>query len=189
MPALKQEVTESGTVEKEYTVADIYRLPEGQRAELIDGKMYDMAAPTRTHQQIALNLAAEIRDYIRRTGGSCEVDIAPFAVFLKDDDRNYVEPDVSVVCDPGKLDDDGCHGAPDWIAEVVSPGSIHMDYINKLYQYRTAHVREYWIIDPLRDRVTVYNFERDSFEVFTFADVVPVGIYDGLAIDFKTVRP
>ena len=141
--------------QKIYTVEDIYNLPDGQRAELIDGNLYNMAPPTRQHQQIILYLARKISDYIDEKKGSCEVDLAPFAVFLNGDDRNYVEPDISVICDKNKLTDKGCNGAPDWIIEVVSPGSQRMDCMMKLFKYRTAGVKEYWIVDPLKKLVTV----------------------------------
>ena len=95
---------------KEYTIADIYALSDGQRAELIDGQMYMMTPPSRRHQRITLELAAIINNYIKGNGGSCEVDIAPFAVFLNADDKNYVEPDISVICDADKLTDKGCTG-------------------------------------------------------------------------------
>lgn len=72
---------------KEYTIDDIYALPDGQRAELIDGQMYMMVPPTRRHQQILLSLSRKIADYIEKKGCSCEVDIAPFAVFLNADDK------------------------------------------------------------------------------------------------------
>ena len=93
--------------QKIYTMEDIYNLPDGQRAELIDGKLYNMAPPTRQHQQIILYLARKISDYIDEKKGSCEVDLAPFAVFLNEDNRNYVEPDISVICDKNKLTDKG----------------------------------------------------------------------------------
>ena len=54
----------------------------------------------------------------------------------------------AVICDPSKLDDAGCHGAPDWVIEIVSPGSRARDHMTKLFKYRTAGVREYWIVDP-----------------------------------------
>ena len=110
-----------------YTVEDIYALPEGERAELIDGQIYYMAAPGRKHQQLLGAVYRKIADYIDSHGGECEVDIAPFAVFLNRDSKNYVEPDISVVCDKGKLDDRGCFGAPDWIIEIVSPSSRSME--------------------------------------------------------------
>lgn len=109
--------------EKIHTIEDIYNLADGTRAELIDGQIYYMAPPSRKHQQLILNLSRKIADYIDAKNGACEVDIAPFAVFLNENDTNYVEPDISVICDSNKLTDKGCHGAPDWIIEIVSPGS------------------------------------------------------------------
>ena len=172
---------------QDYTIDDIYRLPSGQRAELIDGQLYMMAPPTRRHQQILLSISRKIADYIDRNHGSCEVDIAPFAVFLNEDDKNYVEPDISVICSPSKLTDKGCVGAPDWIIEIVSPGSRRMDYFIKLFKYRTAGVREYWIVDPEKNRITVYNFESEDTGEYAFSESIKVGIYDNLTIDFNSM--
>lgn len=168
--------------EKIYTIDDIYALPDGERAELIDGDIYYMAPPSRIHQQILLNLSRKIADYIENNHGSCEVNIAPFAVFLNGNDKNYVEPDISVICDKSKLTDKGCNGAPDWIIEIVSPSSRRMDYYTKLFKYRTAGVREYWIVGPEKERVTVYNFEKETTDEYTFNMPVPVGIYEGFFI-------
>lgn len=168
--------------EKIYTIEDIYALPEGERAELIDGKIYYMAPPSRTHQQILLSLTRKIADYIDSKNGNCEVNIAPFAVFLNDDDINYIEPDISIICDLSKLDDKGCHGAPDWIIEIVSSGNKVMDYFTKLFKYRTAGVREYWIVDPIKKVITVYRFEKETMEEYLFGEDIPVGIYEEFSI-------
>lgn len=170
--------------ENNYTTKDIYELPEGQRAELIDGTIYDMAPPSRMHQTLVGEIYATIRNYIRSNNGECKVYLAPFAVFLNEDDKTYVEPDVSVICNPNKLDDRGCNGAPDWIIEVVSPGSQRMDYMTKLFKYRTAGVREYWIINPMTETVQTYLFEEieDSVQ-YTFNDEIPVGIYPEFRIN------
>lgn len=135
--------------EKTYTIEDIYNLPEGSRSELIDGKIYMMAPPNRLHQEMVLGLARKIADHIEKNHGSCKPFIAPFAVFLNADDKTYVEPDISVICDSKKLTEDGCSGAPEWIIEIVSPGSKRMDYMVKLFKYRNAGVKEYWIADPI----------------------------------------
>lgn len=175
--------------ERIYTTEDIYALPDGERAELIDGQIYDMAPPSRKHQSIAGELFTIIKNYIRSKGGSCEPYIAPFAVFLNGDDRNYVEPDISVICDRSKLTDKGCLGAPDWIIEVVSPSSRRMDYYIKLFKYRTAGVREYWIVDPDKKRITVYDIEYEDVQDYTFDALVKVNIYPELSIDFATILP
>ena len=117
-----------------YTISDIYALPDGERAELIDGQIYNMMPPGRLHQKISWKLHQAIANYIDSRNGLCEVYAAPFAVFLNDDDINYVEPDLSVICDLSKLDDKGCHGAPDWVIEIVSSGSRSRDYMTKLFK-------------------------------------------------------
>lgn len=173
--------------EEFYTVDDIYTLPDGQRAELIDGKIYDMATPSLTHQRISSILHNEIYNYIKNNRGECEAFAAPFAVFIDQDNYNYVEPDISVICDTKKLDERGCNGAPDWVVEIVSPSSKRMDYFIKLFKYQAAGVREYWIVDPEKKSVTVYQFEKEIVEQYSFGDNIPVGIYEGFFIpaDFR----
>ena len=164
-------------IEDTYTIKDIYELPDGERAELIEGKIYYMAPPGMEHQRLVHHFDREIGNYIQGRHGDCEMFPAPFAVFLSDNDRNYVEPDISVICDRNKITEKGCLGAPDWIVEIVSPGSRKMDYYKKLFKYRTAGVREYWVVDPGREVVTVYSFEQDNMEEYSFGENVPVGIY------------
>lgn len=168
--------------EEVYTIDDIYVLPDGERAELIDGKIYYMAPPNTRHQRLLNYINTEINMYIRAKDGGGEVFPAPFAVFLNQDDVNYVEPDISVICNPSKLDDKGCHGAPDWVIEIVSPGNKPMDYFTKLFKYREAGVREYWIVDPAKEMVMVYRFEKETMEEYSFGEDVPVGIYEGFSI-------
>lgn len=166
-----------------YTSADYWNLPDGERAELIDGQLYNMAPPSRIHQKLVMKLSASIQQHIDSKGGSCEVYPAPFAVNLNADDKTYVEPDISVICDKHKLTDRGCEGAPDLVIEVVSPSSSRMDYIIKLNLYMAAGVREYWIVDPLRQRTIVYHLESgDAPTIFAFNQTISVGIFPELAI-------
>lgn len=174
MPLLKSDI---------YTTDYIYSLPEGQRAELIDGVIYDMAPPNRIHQKLSAELCTIINNHIKSNNGSCEVYSAPFAVFLNKDDKTYVEPDISIICDKNKLTDKGCDGAPDFIIEIVSPSSRKMDYSTKNTAYSNAGVREYWIIDPEKGRTTVYRYEEDAAPmIFTFDRAITVGIYGDLSI-------
>lgn len=169
--------------EKACTIDDIYALPDGQRAELIDSRMYMMAPPNFRHQKLVMELSAVIHQYIKDHGRNCEVLPAPFAVFLNEDDRNYVEPDISVICDKDKLNDKGCSGAPDWIIEIVSPSTQQMDYGIKLFKYRTAGVREYWIINPTTHIVNVYDFENENGTCqYRFDDNISVCIYRDFSI-------
>lgn len=169
-----------------YTVEDIYALPEGQRAELIDGRIYDMAPPSTMHQRILMALSADIRDHIRKNNGQCEVFPAPFAVFLNKDERNYVEPDISVICDKDKIDDRGCNGAPDWVIEITSPSDSHMDYGVKPFKYRTAGVREYWIVDPRKKTVLVYDLEKDEKTgMYGFEEEVRSCIFEEFVVNIE----
>ncbi len=166
-----------------YTIDDIYALPDGQRAELIDGQMYMMAPPIRIHQKLISQFTKVIGNYIDAKHGTCEVYPAPFAVFLNEDDLNYVEPDISVICDKGKLNDKGCNGAPDWVIEIVSPSTSRIDYGVKLFKYRSAGVREYWIVNPLKKAVTVFDLEKEEkSNQYDFDDTISSCIYEDLTI-------
>ena len=170
-------------LKKSYTSKDYWNLPDGQRAELIDGPFYNMSPPSRIHQELVSGLHYFIRKYISDHSGPCRVYPAPFAVNLDASDKDWVEPDISVICDPNKLTDRGCSGAPDLIFEIVSPASRKMDYGLKNTIYSQAGVREYWIVDPAKERTTVYHYEDDAAPaIYTFSQEIPVGIYDGLTI-------
>ena len=175
--------------EKVYMIDDIYTLPDGERAELIDGQIYYMAPPGTKHQRLVHFFDREIGNYIQQKHGECEVFPAPFAVFLNENNSsNYVEPDVSVICDKNKITDKGCYGAPDWIIEVVSPNSRRMDYYIKLFKYRTAGVKEYWIVDYEKNVVTVYDFQNNDGNDYTFSEKILVGVYSDLTIDLSMIK-
>lgn len=166
-----------------HTIADLYRdTTEAERVELIDGQYYHMPMVNTLHQQLMSEISSQICSYIHDRGLPDQIYYGRFGVFF--DDYNMVEPDISVIQNKAKLSNRGCEGAPDWIIEIVSPGSRRMDYMIKLFKYRTAGVREYWIVDYAKDMVMVYNFEQNEMETYTMADKVPVGIYDNLVIDF-----
>ena len=165
-----------------HTAKDFWNLPEGDRAELIDGVLYDMAPPSWDHQQITGGIASDLRVHIKERGGLCKVCAAPVAVSLSADETTWVEPDVIVVCDPSKISHRGVEGAPDLTVEVVSLSSIERDCLTKSVLYKSAGVREYWIVDPLSERTTVYRFEAqgaDFVSVYDFTQPVPVGIWNG----------
>lgn len=171
--------------EKEHcTIDDIYALPEGGRAELINGRIHSIERPSTTHQILLFNLSLTIGNFIKINYSDCRVALAPFAVFLNQD--TYMEPDLSVICDKSKLDEKGCHGAPDWIIEIVSTSSKRMDYGIKQFKYRNAGVREYWGVDISQKNVTVFDFENDNLCEYDFNRKIPVAIFNGeLQIDFS----
>ena len=166
-----------------YTADDYWKLPEDQRAELIDGTFYAMAPLSLSHQRIVHRLQRLLGDYVESRSGSCEVIPAPFAINLDAEDENWVEPDLSVVCDPSKLTERCCLGAPDMVIEVVSPSSRKLDYGLKNALYAQAGVREYWIIDPAKERITFYHYEKDDAPMIALFDTpIQVGIYEDLVI-------
>lgn len=172
--------------EQFYTTEYIYSLPEGHRAELIDGQIYNMAPPNTIHQKLVNRLSQTITNYIDSKHGDCDVYPAPFAVFLNKDNKNYVEPDISIICDSNKLNDRGCNGAPDWIIEITSPSDPQRDYGIKLFKYHTAGVREYWIVNPQKKTVMVYDFEKEHrSNQYDFNEDVPVCIYDDFIINIS----
>ena len=171
---------------EEYTTDYIESLPEGERAELIDGVIYDMATPETIHQRIIMNLCGEFRNHFISKGGDCEVFPAPFAVYLTDNKKNYLEPDITVICDPKKIDEKGCHGAPDLVIEVASPSTYKRDMGIKLFKYRDAGVREYWVINPKLRVISVNIFDEelgeDNIAQYSFDDEISFALYPDLSI-------
>ena len=166
-------------------------LPDTTMAEFIDGQIYMMATPNRRHQTILRELHTAIHSHIRAKGGECRVYPAPFGVKLikEDGDFNILEPDISVICDKSKLTKEGCTGGPDWIIEIASPSDPKHDYIDKLKMYRDGGVRDYWIVDPMEERITVYPLEDEDFRIstYTFADRVKAGIWEDFSVDFAEI--
>ena len=99
-----------------------------------------------------------------------------------------MEPDICVICDQDKLNDEGCNGAPELVVEVTSPSTRSRDCLLKFMKYKAAGVKEYWLIDPERDILDVYYFETEQTERFTFHDKVPSTVCDGLVVDFAKMN-
>ena len=178
-----------GKKQGEFTLEDYYALPDDQRAELIDGVIYDMTAPTTAHQQIILYLGSRIREHILTHKGKCVTSIAPTDVRLDMDDRTMVQPDVLVVCQRDQMIARRIEGAPDLVIEILSPSTRRKDLHIKAGKYARAGVRELWLVDPRDRRVIIYGFEDgDSIGLYTLRDKVPVGIFGGeLVIDFSEI--
>ena len=174
----------------EYTIDDYYELPDDQRVELINGKFYDMAAPTVVHQMIAGSVYAQFLAYIRRKKGKCLPLISPIDVKLDADNKTMVQPDVAVVCDRNRVTEKRVDGGPDFVLEVLSPSSVTKDAVLKASKYLEAGVKEYWIIDPEKERVVVFLFcETDFPEIYPLSGKLPVHIFDGnLEIDLDEYK-
>ena len=175
----------------EYTIEDYYAIPDERRVELIDGVIYDMAAPTYMHQIILGQLYLQFSACAGQHSGDCEVVLSPCDVRLDNDDRTMVQPDLFVLCHEADIARHDIPGAPDLVVEIVSPSSRARDMILKMGKYYDAGVREYWIVDPKRRKVYVYCFEMEDFgpEVYSFDEQVPIHISGGeCSIDFAKIR-
>ncbi len=170
------------------TLEQYENLPENRRVEVFENVVYDMASLSQIHQTLSMELSNIIYNYIKNKNGSCQVFSAPFDVKLSDKPFTIVQPDIMVICDKDKLDGKRCNGAPDFIIEIVSPGNPADDYIRKLYYYKNAGVREYWIVDPLRKIVTVNYFDNDMLNIqYSFYSTIKVNIYEDLFIKFSDI--
>jgi Uma2 family endonuclease len=180
-----------------YTYADYLSWMDEERREIINGVVYDLlGAPMRLHAEISGSLFGKVWNYIFRRKGKCRVYHAPFDVRIPKygktaDNEIYtvVQPDICVVCDPRKLDDRGCIGAPDLIVEVQSPSTAKWDLNEKFNLYESAGVKEYWVVFPKDKAVTVFLLqEDDKFDkgtTYEYEKEVPVSIFKGLTIGLK----
>ena len=144
-----------------------------------------MAPPVRIHQAIITEVLFAVYSYIKSHNGGCKIYPAPFGVYLNGEEgRDLLEPDLVVICNPDRLHDKGCMGAPDWVMEVISPSTRSRDYAIKLFKYRTAGVREYWIVNPDKELITVYRFDQkpEVVDVYHFDEDVPFSIFPDLSI-------
>lgn len=183
---------------KRYSYADYLNWATEKRCELIDGSPYAMSpAPSPLHQQIVGLLTAELNSFFKSK--SCVVYPVPFDVRLakqnSSDDQifNVVQPDISVVCDSGRIDEKGCVGAPDLIIEIVSPSTASRDHILKKTLYEAHGVKEYLLVDPVNRIVTVYvhsgNNHFGSGKIFDHNSIFESSIFAGLKIDFSGIFP
>ena len=183
-PAFSYQVKKQG----EYTLEDYYQIPDDQRVELIDGVIYDMAAPTSIHQIIAGHFYAQLLSYVMSKKGKCMPMISPLDVQLDCDNKTMVQPDVVVVCDRDKIIKRCVYGAPDLVVEVLSPYTKKKDMTLKMHKYANAGVKEYWLIDPDKKKIIVYNFINDDYSIYGFDSIIPVAIWDGdCQIDFNVI--
>jgi len=168
---------------RDFTVEDIENLSEDVWAELIDGQIFLMACPKTIHQRLLGKLFLKISNYIAEHDGECEVFVAPTMVRLVEDNKNYLVPDVIVVCDPGKIQEDGCHGAPDLVIEIASKSTNKRDYGIKMLKYRTAGVKEYWIVDPIKETVMVHWFEDEEQNLlYSLDEEIEFHLFPGLKV-------
>lgn len=173
-----------------YTIDDYYALPDDQRVELIDGVFYDMGAPAMVHQKILGDLYILFRECADRHDMPCEVYLSPCDVRLDMDNYTMVQPDLLVICREYDIHAIRYEGAPDLVVEILSPSTRSKDMLLKLYKYQNAGVREYWIIDPKYQEVTVHYFEAEDYrpQRYQFDMEIPIAISKGeCKIDFSRI--
>jgi len=185
---------------KNFTYNDYLNWPDDVRAEIINGIAYMMSQPLTIHQRALVQLSRHFSNFLE--GKSCEVFIAPFGVrlFPKEDrtDDTVLEPDLVVVCDPSKIDEHGCNGAPDLVIEILSPSTRRKDRSIKRELYQKAKVREYWIVSPDDCEVEVHIFENNTIKIYgknenetpddsRLSEIIPVFALPGLEIDLKRI--
>ena len=174
-----------------HTYGEYLTWPDELRYELIDGRAYAMSpAPTRRHQEIVGELFRQIANALQ--GHPCRAYVAPFDVRLPrgseadDDVDTVVQPDIAVFCDRSRLDERGARGAPDWIIEVLSPGTAGHDQLLKRDLYERHGVAEYWLVHPGDRLVTVYRLLDGAYgkpHVQEFAGSLGPTIPDGVQVD------
>ncbi len=162
--------------EYKFTYRDYSTWADDERWELIDGIAYNMSpAPTAQHQRISRIFSNKICNFLE--GKSCEPFIAPFDVYISgspDEDFNsidtIVQPDISVICDPSKIIEKGCLGAPDLIVEILSPSTSKKDLNEKFHLYERSEVKEYWIVDPGNKFIEVFHLQTKGKETGKYDD-------------------
>ncbi|MBC7389147.1 MAG: Uma2 family endonuclease [Opitutaceae bacterium] len=181
-------------LDKTYTYADYLKWQIDEYVELIRGKIVRMSpAPNTSHQTISLNIAGEFYSYLKSK--SCNAFIAPFDVRLKRTENDeetitVVQPDICIICDPSKLDEKGCHGAPELIIEILSPSTRKKDIKDKFELYQEAGVLEYWIVSAIEQIIDVFILKDGKYvllQKYVSDELVPVSIFPGFSIDLKDI--
>jgi Uma2 family endonuclease len=177
----------------DYKVAELdeykkfQKLPDTMRVEFTDGKIYYLAAPNNKHQELLMRLSLRFGNYLH--GKSCKVYAAPFDVKIDFDfdkqSKETVQPDLLVICDDEKLGKKGLNGVPDLVIEILSPSDPGRDKVFKYNKYLAVSVKEYWIVDPIREEVlvNVLNAGRYDLRIYQKGDMIKPTVLGGLHVN------
>ncbi len=170
-----------------HTLAEYLAMPDGPPYyEFINGIAHFMASPTTSHQECLLNLAVEMRTFVKKSQLG-KVFISPLDVYLSDEE--YYQPDMLFVSNERKsIIQERIHGAPDLVVEVLSSSNAYNDLSHKKRMYEEFSVREYWIVDPLEKSVEILFNTENGFQIASKAyakGVVQSQILSGFAVDVE----
>ncbi len=177
-----------------YTYADYLTWRFEEMVELIKGKVFRMSpGPSVVHQQISGNLQGLMFEYFKTK--ACWLFTAPFDVRFpakkEEETDNVVQPDICVICEQSKLDQQGCNGAPDWIIEILSPGNTKKEMKYKFDLYEEQGVKEYWLINPENKSLLMYTLNDHAKYIgsrpYTNEDKVSPGLFPNLELDLEQV--
>ncbi len=162
------------------TVDELSDFGEDRYVELLNGKLIISERPWMNHVRLVEKIGYDVDSFIEKNDAEGEAFSTGLNVFLGERKDTLLIPDVLVVLDDSKIVERGIVGAPDWVVEVTTEGTRHRDYNSKMHKYMECGVREYWVDDSEKEKVSVFiNGEPMMVHVYTFDDHIPVGIYDG----------
>jgi Uma2 family endonuclease len=180
---------------KNITYAEYINLEEDTRFEVIENQVYYMTpSPKPKHQDVVTQLCVDFGSYLREK--KCRVFVSPIDVCLSEEFKDlnkvkeWVSPDLIVVCDPNKIGDKRIIGSPDLVVEVLSPSTAKKDRLVKFNRYQKAGIKEYWIVDPVNEFIDVYLLKEGTYhQIGTFfnGDILPVSIFEDLKIDLTNI--
>ena len=179
---------------KQYTFSDYMLWQFNDRVELLRGFINKMSpAPNRRHQDLSINLSTSLLNKFRKAT-TCKVYAAPFDVRLPvpsaKKDTTVVQPDICIICDKSKLDDQGCNGAPDLIVEILSPSNSKHDADTKFKLYEESGVKEYWMVEPEKQMVFVYSLQNNIYiglKPFTIGETIDSPLFPDLKVEVDEI--
>ena len=182
--------------DKKYTYADYLTWVEDEkRWEIFDGVPYMQSAPTWQHQAISSELMLQFGEYLRNK--PCRIFSSPFDLRIpeageSDEETTFVcQPDLLVICDKAGLKGTGYYGTPTLIIEISSPSTVRKDKLLKFNKFEKAGVKEYWIIEPDGNIVSVFTLQDNKRygrpDVYSDEDKISVSTLPDLIIDLNLV--
>lgn len=169
---------ENDTKFENMTLTEFDKLPRDQqeRYEFVDGMVMMSPKATLIHQMLITNLIIGLGPYFK--GKTCKV-FSEAEIKLKND---IFIPDISILCDPDQFSGARYEDTPTIIIEVLSPATRSYDLFTKLNKYQMAGVKEYWIVDPKSQNITIHHFELSEADIYIRGEVLTTPLFKGLEL-------